>query len=90
MTVTVQLETINGQFRASIVGSERYQAVAPSRDQALSALRTQVMAKVAEGELIDMELPISGVSGLAGIFRDDPTLEDIVRDIYAKRDADRP
>lgn len=88
MTLPVLVELTNGQYSATVIGVPQLRCVRASREEAISALQDELEKKVAEGELIDLEVPSLGVSGLAGIFKDDPTLRDIVDEIYRERDAD--
>lgn len=90
MTVTVVVDEFDGQFSASLVGSSTLQAVRPSRSEAIAALERELAAKVATGELVDLEVRPIGVSGLTGKFRDDPALREICDEIYRQRDAERP
>lgn len=90
MTVTVLVQQSNGQFSASLVGSSALQVMRSSRAEAIAALQQELVAKVAAGELLDLEVQPLGVSSLAGKFRDDPTLREICDDIYRQRDAERP
>jgi hypothetical protein len=55
----------------------------------MAALRQELSKRIEAGELVHLELPSVGVSGLAGRFADDPTLREIAGDIYRQRDADR-
>lgn len=88
MTVSVFIESTGGQFCASVVGSPQLRCVRPSRAEAIAALQNELAQKVAAGELVNIDLPPVGVSGLAGLFKDDPTLSEIIDDIYRERDAD--
>jgi len=88
MTVPVLVEQTNGQFCASVVGSPQLRCVRPSRAEAISALQNELVQKIATGELIDMDLPAMGVSSLVGRYQDDPTLREIIDEIYRERDAD--
>ena len=90
MTVTVLVQQSSGQFSASVVGSSALQVLRPSRAEAIAALQRELAAKVAAGELLDLEVQPLGVSGLAGRFRDDSALREICDDIYRQRDAERP
>lgn len=90
MTLPVLLEKTNGHFRASLAGSERLFAEGDSADAAIEALRSKIDVKRAAGELVDVNFPLAGVSGLAGTFADDPSLPEIVAEIYRQRDAERP
>ena len=90
MTVTVLVQQSSGQFSASVVGASALQVLRPSRAEAIAALQRELAAKVAAGELLDLEVQPLGVSGLAGRFRDDRALREICDDIYRQRDAERP
>jgi hypothetical protein len=90
MTIPVLIEQTDGDFCASLIGSPELRAVRPSRAEAIEALRSELVKKVANGELLDLEVEPLGVSGLAGIFRDDLILREIRDDIYRQRDAERP
>jgi hypothetical protein len=89
MTFAVLIETTNGQFSASLAGSLELRCVRPSKDEAVAALQEELTEKIKAGELVNLELPTVGVSGLAGRFADDPTLREIRDEIYRQRDADR-
>ncbi len=62
--------------------------VAPTRNQAIAALRNQITERVAEGELSSIEVAAGGVSDLAGKYADDPQLRRICADVYVQRDAE--
>jgi len=88
MTIPVLIQSTNGQFSASLVGSPELNCVRPSRDEALAALRQELSQKMMAGELVNLEL-VSGVAGLVGRFADDPELREICEAIYRERDADQ-
>ena len=88
MTVSVFVEQTNGQFCASVAGLPHLCCVRPSRTEAIAALQDQLAQKVAAGELVNIELPRLGVAGLAGVLKDDPTLPELIDEIYRERDAD--
>ena len=90
MTLPILVQQTNGQFSAALVGSPDVRCVRPSRAEAIAAIRNEVAQKYATGELVDIEVPMLGISGLAGRFKDDPDLKEIVEQIYRDRDADRP
>jgi hypothetical protein len=46
--------------------------------------------RVADEELVDLEVKPLGVSGLAGRFADDSELQTICEQIYRERDAQKP
>lgn len=87
MTLPVLIQSTDGQFCASVVGSPELRCVRPTRSEALAALRSELARKVAADELVDLEIEPLGVAALAGRFQDDPTLRDICEEIYRQRDA---
>lgn len=89
MCVTLLVQAANGQFCASLVGLSALKVVRPSRDEAIRDLRSELTAKVAAGELLDLDVSPLGISALAGTFRDDPSLPEICKEIYRERDAER-
>lgn len=90
MTLTVLVQQTEGEFSASLIGSPEIQVVRSTRSEAISALQRELAARVAAGELVDLEVSPAGVSQLIGIFRDDETLQEICDEIYRQRDAERP
>ena len=89
MTVSVLVEQNDGKFCASLVGSPESRCVRPSRAEAIAALQRELSQKFAAGELLNLEIQPLGVSGLAGLFQDDPELREICDQIYRERDAER-
>ena len=63
-------------------------SVAPSRDEAIAALKSQIAGRIAQGELFSVEIEAGGVSRLAGKYADDPTLREICSEVYEQRDAE--
>ena len=88
MTIPIQIEQTNGTFTASVLGNQNIRAVAPSRDEVLAALRNELDRRINVGELTTLDVPSVGVTSFAGIFKDDPTLEEIVNEAYRRRDAE--
>jgi len=92
MTVPVWVEQQNGKFTASVLGSPQVKAEGATREQAVAAVTAQLRSCVKAGEvvLVDIDNPgFVGISGLAGIFKDDPTLREICEEAYRLRDAER-
>jgi hypothetical protein len=89
MSFTVLVEQSNGQFAAALAGAPNVRVVGPTRDDALAALRHELQQRLARGELVALEVAPLGVSALAGIFADDPTLREICEEAYRLRDAER-
>lgn len=88
MTFPVIVHPANGQFEAALVGAPEVSATAATREAALAALETALTKRLDEGELVALEVPRRGLSGLFGKYRDDPTLRDICEAAYQERDAD--
>ena len=90
MTFPISVEAENGVFVASLIGSPHWRVVETTRGQALAALRAQLQQRIAQGELIALELEPVGVSTLAGKYQDDLTLREICDQAYELRDAELP
>lgn len=89
MTFPIMVESSEGQFRASLVGDPGLCVGAPSREAAVAGLKEQLRQRVAQGQLLSLDVDSESVWGLAGKFADDPTLRDICAEAYAARDAER-
>ena len=89
MTFPIVVESSEGQFRASLVGDPGLCVGAPSREAAVAGLKEQLRQRVAQGQLLSLDVDSESVWGLAGKFADDPTLRDICAEAYAARDAER-
>lgn len=88
MTVPIVVESTDGQFAASVVGVAHARATAPTREQAINALKADLDARVNRGEPQFIELSPIGLTSLAGKYADDPTLRDICEQAYRERDAE--
>jgi len=88
MTFPVHVEACEGAFAATLVGAPEVRSVAPSRDQAIAALKSQIAGRIAHGELFSVEVEAAGVTQLAGTYDDDPTLPQLCSEIYKRRDAE--
>jgi predicted RNase H-like HicB family nuclease len=88
MTFPVLVEPCDGQFAAVLVGVPTIRAVGTTQTEALAALQADLAQRVARGELVPLELVPTGVSGLAGKYRTDPTLREISDKAYRMRDAE--
>jgi hypothetical protein len=88
MTFPVLVEPYNGQYAAVLVGAPTIRAVGATRDEALAALQTDLTQRRIRGELVSLDLPTTGVSGLAGKYRPDPTLREICTEAYCLRNAE--
>lgn len=89
MTFPVLVKGQNGHFTASLVGAPNLSVVDATRAQALAALKVEIQQRIEQGELVSLEVETVGVSELAGIFSEDPTLRDICEEAYKLRDAEK-
>ena len=95
MKYTLLLERRDdGQFEASVPALPGVVEVGRTREATIQAVGQAIRAKLQHIEVIDLE--ISGVAeqeenpwlATAGMFACDPELEDLLREIYAARDAE--
>ena len=89
MTFPILVTQSNGTFTASVLGSPEVSAAGPTKKEALTALRTTLDQRFTSGELVLLDVPYRAVTDFAGLFKDDPTLEEMVKDIYRERDAQK-
>ena len=87
MTFPVLVQPANGQFAATLVGAPEVRATASTRAEALASLEAAIEQRVAQGELVALEIGRRGVSRLAGKYHDDPTLREICEQAYQQRNA---
>lgn len=90
MTFTVRIEQSNGSYVASVAGDATLRAQGPTREAVLDRLRSELSRRIDRGEIVILDVPRTGVTTFAGIFKDDPTLDEIVAEAYRQRDAERP
>jgi hypothetical protein len=88
MTFPVAVHPTAGQFEATLVGAPDVSATAPTRAEALAALESTIAKRLDQGELVALEIPRRGLTGLFGKFQSDPTLRGICEAAYSERDAD--
>ena len=89
MTVPVWVEQLNGTFTASVPGVPGVRAENANREKAIDAVRQQLRTGVAGGQLVMVDIDFVGVSGLAGTYADDPTLQEICAEAYRLRDEQK-
>ena len=89
MTFSILIQPDNGQFAAQLVGDHDLRIVRPTRDEALNAIEAELRLRVERGELVSVNVADRGVAAVAGKFADDPTLQDVCDEIYARRDRQR-
>ena len=89
MTVPVWVEQLNGTFTASVPGVPRVHSENASREKAIDGVRQQLRTGLASGHLVMVDVDFVGVSGLAGTYADDPTLQEICAEAYRLRDEQK-
>ncbi len=84
----------DGSYQASVPIMPGITEVGATREAAIQALERAIRAELASAEFVSIELPDTPVTeanpwlATAGSFADDPTLEPMLREIYAARDAE--
>jgi hypothetical protein len=89
MTFPILVQPQHGRFLASVLGSSEMAAEGATKEEALTALRANIDQRFAKGELVLLDVPYRAVTDFAGLFRDDPTLDEMVKEIYRERDAEK-
>jgi hypothetical protein len=88
MTFPVTVHPSNGHFEAALVGAPEVRAEASTREEALVALESAILQRLHQGELVALEVPRRGLTGLFGKYKNDPTLREICEAAYRERDGD--
>ena len=96
MTYYVQVENgRRGSYTATVLGWPDCTAQGATREEALTRLRQTLTRRLAQAEIVSMELehPPPGHSWLkfAGMFKDNPLFDDVLAEVEAYRrelDAD--
>ena len=88
MTFPVLVESHEGRFSATLVGTSDVRAIAATRGEAIAALKAEIAQRVGHGELVSLEVDTVPVSSLAGKYASDPTLLEICEEAYRQRDAE--
>jgi predicted RNase H-like HicB family nuclease len=95
MKYTLLLEQRDdGQYEASVPALPGVMEVGTTREATIQAIGEAIRTKLRNVELIDLEIPEPADQernpwlATAGMFANDPDLEDLLREIYAARDAD--
>ena len=94
MTYRVVLERKRAEgFKATVLGWPECTASAASREQTLEMLRENLRKRLAESEIIELEVdsprPERPWRKFAGMFKDNPLLDEVVEEIETyRRDLD--
>jgi hypothetical protein len=89
MSITAIFEKTNGKYSATVAGIPWLRADGASQDDVVRSLTDQVRDGLANGSVILLDVESKGLSGIAGTYRDDPSLQDICDEAYQLRDAER-
>jgi len=94
MRYTILLEQHpDGTYEATTPAMPQIVEHGESRAAALNAVEQAIRARLRNVELVDLEIPASPPMNpwveTAGMFADDPDLEEITEEIYAARDASK-
>ncbi|MBO0698659.1 MAG: hypothetical protein J2P46_09710 [Zavarzinella sp.] len=90
MDLLVRLTQVNGHYSASLLGDPEVRAEAPTQEEAIEGLRRQIQEQVDRSEILAVRIDDRHpVTAMAGILRDDPTLDEMIAEIYRQRDEER-
>ena len=79
------------EYVATLLSWPALKAQAPTREEALTQIRKAVIDWLADGEIVEMDIPAqepivaSGYAETFGFFRDDPTFAEFVTEIERYR-----
>ena len=90
MTFPIVVEKAGEQFTATLVGAPELRVVRPTRSDAIAALRVEIESRVQHGELLTVDVGCLDISDLAGVYRDDDSLQEICDESYRLRGEDCP
>lgn len=82
----------DGTYEGSVPLVPEIKESAPTREEAIGAVREALHTRLSQVEIVTVELPDSITTPVdpwqatAGILADDPTLEGLLEEIYAARD----
>lgn len=85
----VLIESVNGRYQASLLGSPGFHTEAATKEEAVMALQAEMSGRATRGEVVWVDVPKLGVSDLAGRYGYDPYLDEIVAEIYRQRDEEK-
>jgi hypothetical protein len=89
MDFAIKLTQANGHYTASLFGDSDVRVEAPTREEAIAAIRARIQAGVDRSEILTVSVQPHPVVAMTGIFKDDPTLHEMVEEIYRRRDEER-
>ena len=75
-------------FTAQVVGLPEIQATAPTREEAIESVRSTLVAWLAAGELVRLDVPASNnLGGWFGWAKNDPEYDDFREEVRRQREA---
>ena len=89
MDILVRISQTNGHFEATSMWAPQYRAEGATREEAVAAFRRRIQEDVNQSEVVRIEVEPHPITAMAGIFKDDPDLQEITDEIYRRRDRDR-
>jgi predicted RNase H-like HicB family nuclease len=86
----------NGQFQASVPAIPNLVKFGLTRNEALQKIQRALIERLHHVEVVYLDIPLPNLEfataehwlATAGMFADDPTLEPMLKEIYAARDAE--
>jgi hypothetical protein len=91
MNLTMLVKILDsGQVEASVLEFPGCRIEASSREIAIDQLRTTLIDRLQDTELLAFEIPVNRANPwmkLFGLFKDDPYFDDVVNIMQAERDA---
>lgn len=88
MDFNILVEPSNGHWSAYVIGAPDLAVEERTKEGAISSLRQHLTKRIQAGEILSLRIENLGVTGLAGLFADDPTLDEIVEEAYRLRDEE--
>ena len=89
MTYEVLIRKTDGRFTATVLGLPDCKVEAPSRSEAIQRAREAVSSLVADGEIVQIEIPrrshLASVASFVGMWAEDETFEEFVEAMAAYR-----
>jgi hypothetical protein len=89
MQIPVYVSSENGHFVARTVGACDFSAAGPTREEAVYAIAALLAREAEAGQLLNVEVKADPLMQMAGKYRDDPWLPEIVEEIYRLRDEEQ-
>lgn len=92
----VLLPQQDGSVEPTVPAIPDLSMIGRDRERALDLVRCAIAERLDKGDLVVIEVPATIEAtqnpwvATAGMFADDPTLEPMLKEIYAARDAERP